>query len=47
MLYCLRSVIEYEAVTLTEFSELGPSRKTNEHSTNMRHERFILTGLKM
>jgi hypothetical protein len=40
-------VLEYEAVMLTKFSELGQSTISNEHSTDMRHERLKSTGLKM
>jgi len=46
MFYCLRSVPEYEAVMLTKFSELGRSRISNKHSTDMRHKRYTLTSLK-
>ena len=42
----MRSVLEYEAVMLTKFSELGQCRISNEHSTDMRNERFTLTDLK-
>jgi hypothetical protein len=45
-LYCLRSVPEYEAVMLTEFSVLGQCRISNKQSKGMRHERFTVTGLK-
>jgi len=31
---------------LTKFSELGRSRISNEHGTDMRHKRFTLTDLK-